>query len=138
MNGESDKYSCRHCGHVYITKSHPVQCKAYGCNSISFDIWVVPEGGHKLENESIKWHEIRWGKAINALGFNKQPLSKRISKWFAIFWHCRIWTYHDWTCAAIEGKKPTAEQLKSIEGFFDYAKMYCKRCGHMSGRNKKL
>lgn len=41
---------------------------------------------------------------------------------------------HDWTCAAKKGIKPTKEQLKSttLEGFNDYAKMYCDRCGEIS------
>ena len=36
---------------------------------------------------------------------------------------------HDWTCAAGEGIKPTQKQLDDgIDGFYDYATMYCKRC----------
>lgn len=37
---------------------------------------------------------------------------------------------HDWTCAAEQGIKATPEQLKDIDGFWDYATMYCNRCGH--------
>ena len=38
---------------------------------------------------------------------------------------------HDWTTAENEGISPTKEQLDSgVKGFWDYAKMYCKRCGH--------
>lgn len=39
---------------------------------------------------------------------------------------------HDWTCAAGEGIKPTKKQIDDgIEGFYDYAKMYCKKCNHI-------
>lgn len=48
-------------------------------------------------------------------------------------WDCRIWDFHDWTCAAVEGIPPTDEQLGGgVEGFYDYARMYCKRCGKES------
>jgi len=37
---------------------------------------------------------------------------------------------HDWTCKASEGIKPTANQLSwGVIGFYDYARMHCKRCG---------
>ena len=37
---------------------------------------------------------------------------------------------HHWTSAIEEGIKPSHEQLKSgVNGFFNYATMYCKRCG---------
>lgn len=37
---------------------------------------------------------------------------------------------HNWTCAAEQGIKPTPEQVNGgIDGFYDYAKMYCKQCG---------
>ncbi len=37
---------------------------------------------------------------------------------------------HDWTCAAQEGVPPTQKQLEDgVEGFFDYARTYCRRCG---------
>jgi hypothetical protein len=45
---------------------------------------------------------------------------------------------HQWTCHAMKGIKPTPEQLQSLEGFLDYARMYCSRCGAMSKLNKKL
>ena len=38
---------------------------------------------------------------------------------------------HDWTCAADQGIKATPEQLKSINGFWDYATMYCNKCGYI-------
>ncbi len=40
---------------------------------------------------------------------------------------------HSWTSAVQEGIKATPEQLNNgSEGFFDYAKMYCKHCGKIS------
>lgn len=40
---------------------------------------------------------------------------------------------HDWTSAAMEGLPPTDEQVANgIDGFYDYATMYCRRCGHVS------
>jgi len=41
---------------------------------------------------------------------------------------------HDWTCAVDEGQdKPTQKQIDDgIDGFYDYAKTYCKRCGTVS------
>ena len=41
---------------------------------------------------------------------------------------------HDWTCAAREGIKPDPVKLKAnpVGYFWEYAKMYCKRCGHVS------
>lgn len=40
---------------------------------------------------------------------------------------------HKWTCAVDEGQdKPTQAQIDAgINGFWDYAKMYCKRCGYV-------
>ena len=43
---------------------------------------------------------------------------------------------HEWTCAAHEGIKPTKEHLAAgLAGFYDYATMYCKRCGYVSRLN---
>lgn len=43
---------------------------------------------------------------------------------------CRILMQHDWTCAASENIPPTEAQLRGgLDGFWDYAIMYCKRCG---------
>ena len=37
---------------------------------------------------------------------------------------------HKWTSAAEEGIEPTQEQIKKgLDGFLDYAAIYCKRCG---------
>ena len=42
---------------------------------------------------------------------------------------------HDWTYAANEGVKATQEQLDAgIDGFWDYAKMYCRGCGRVYNR----
>ena len=45
---------------------------------------------------------------------------------------------HKWTCLAQKGIKATDQQLKSYEGFKDYAKMFCDRCGHESKLNARL
>lgn len=36
---------------------------------------------------------------------------------------------HEWTSAVEQGIKPTAKQAKDgVDGFKDYAKLYCKHC----------
>ena len=46
---------------------------------------------------------------------------------------CKVLQSHNWTSAAEEGLKPTQEQLaKGVDGFLEYAKMYCKDCGGFS------
>lgn len=46
---------------------------------------------------------------------------------------CGILGDHTWTCAAEEGQKPTKAQARAgVAGFYDYARMYCKRCGYTS------
>lgn len=55
---------------------------------------------------------------------------KKLWHWFL----CLIGE-HDWTCARSEGIAPTLKQLDSVAGFFDYAKMYCSRCGKVSGHS---
>ena len=46
------------------------------------------------------------------------------------FFICYILRDHDWTCDAEQGIKPTQLQLDAgVDGFKDYATMYCKRCG---------
>jgi hypothetical protein len=53
-------------------------------------------------------------------------------KWLVKWWLCKIWGDHDWTCNAEQGIDPTeAEVRHGVHGFFHYAKMYCKRCGHI-------
>lgn len=55
--------------------------------------------------------------------------------WF----QCKILGMHDWTSAVLEGEKATPEQLGAgPRGFFDYAKLYCRRCGEVSRRSKEL
>lgn len=40
---------------------------------------------------------------------------------------------HDWTCAHAQGIKPTQAQADAgVDGFYDYAKTYCARCGQVS------
>lgn len=64
---------------------------------------------------------------------SKAKLIDRMVIYFKRLWSCYIWRFHDWTCAAAEGIPATPEQLASgIDGFYDYAKMYCKRCGKES------
>jgi len=54
---------------------------------------------------------------------------KKIWEW--ILCHCL--GDHDWTCAAIKGIKPNKYQLtQGVAGFYNYATMYCDRCGKIS------
>lgn len=56
-----------------------------------------------------------------------------LKSWLERLWQCKIWRFHEWTCDAAEGIKPTPEQVAGgVDGFYDYAKMYCKRCGKVS------
>ena len=56
-----------------------------------------------------------------------------------VIWVCRIWGMHTWTCAAEQGKPPTPEQVAGgIKGFWDYARMYCARCGRESEVSKRM
>lgn len=44
---------------------------------------------------------------------------------------------HKWTANVEKKIPPTDKQLRSgIEGFWDYARMYCDRCGKQSRLNK--
>lgn len=43
---------------------------------------------------------------------------------------------HEWTSKYMQGIKPTQNELESIDGFWHYAKMYCKRCGTESKLNQ--
>ena len=66
-------------------------------------------------------------------------LYAKISLFFHILWWCKIWKWHDWTSAAQQDKKPTPEQINNgILGFYEYAKMYCARCGHVYELSNKL
>lgn len=51
------------------------------------------------------------------------------------FWNCKIWKHHKWTSRCEQGIKPTNFTL---EGFLDYAEMYCERCGHISEYSKSF
>ena len=54
-----------------------------------------------------------------------------------MLFNCKLMEDHDWTSAAMENKEPTREQLaRDVAGYYDYAKMYCKRCGKESDLNK--
>jgi len=45
---------------------------------------------------------------------------------------------HDWTSAAQQGIEATPEQLSNgVEGFWDYATMYCSKCGKVSELSKR-
>lgn len=49
---------------------------------------------------------------------------------------CFLLGGHRWTSLALKGIPPTLEQLRNIpEGFSDYAKMFCDRCGIASKLN---
>jgi hypothetical protein len=62
-----------------------------------------------------------------------------VRSFFYWLWNCRIFKFHKWTSNAEKGIKPTKEQLeKGIEGFNDYAKVYCEICGTESKLSKKL
>lgn len=60
-----------------------------------------------------------------------QRISRLIS--WLIKWLSCMFGHHNWTCAASKGVKPTTEQLTTgLDGFWDYAKMYCDDCGIVS------
>ncbi len=46
--------------------------------------------------------------------------------------------FHEWTCKAEQGIKPTLEQLRSFSGFKEYSKMYCANCCKPSKLNSRL
>lgn len=68
------------------------------------------------------------------LGFSIKDFRKAVNKKLYLK---QCICVHTWTSQAMEDKPPTAEQLKSIEGFFDYAKLYCKKCKYESDLNKR-
>jgi hypothetical protein len=51
---------------------------------------------------------------------------------------CHVLKHHKWTANVEKGIKPTEGQLKTVSGFWDYAKMYCDRCGHVYHRSNEL
>lgn len=61
-----------------------------------------------------------------------------IVRFLVVLLRCRLLLDHDWTCAAEQNIPPTAKQLADgVDGFFDYAKMYCRRCGHEAEISRK-
>jgi hypothetical protein len=67
---------------------------------------------------------------LQNLGTKLKLWAKAAWKFVVIVWECKLWGFHDWTCAATEHIPPTAKQLTSgVSGFWDYAKTYCRRCG---------
>ena len=62
-----------------------------------------------------------------------------VCRFLSMVWNCKIWKFHKWTSAAQKGIPPTIEQIKNgIQGFYDYATMYCERCGHISKLSNRL
>lgn len=62
-----------------------------------------------------------------------------VCRFLSMVWNCKIWKFHKWTSAAQKGFPPTDEQIKNgIKGFYDYATMYCERCGHISKLSNRL
>ena len=39
---------------------------------------------------------------------------------------------HDWTCKAEQGILPPKDSPKDLLSFFEYATMYCSKCGKVS------
>lgn len=57
----------------------------------------------------------------------------KLKQWFCGFFG------HDWTSSAMQEKPPTKEQINNgVDGFYDYATMYCKRCGHVSKLSRNM
>lgn len=51
---------------------------------------------------------------------------------------CYVLPAHDWTSAAMKGIPPTPKQIQDgVDGFWDYAKLYCERCGVESEVSKE-
>ncbi|MCK5601804.1 hypothetical protein KAR91_08050 [Candidatus Pacearchaeota archaeon] len=45
---------------------------------------------------------------------------------------------HDWTSAVQQGIPPTQQQIDAgVDGYYDYATMYCRRCGYVSELSKR-
>lgn len=51
---------------------------------------------------------------------------------------CHIFKWHNWTTAVQEGIEPSIEQCKTTEGFWEYAKMYCKECRYVYPKSLEL
>jgi hypothetical protein len=82
----------------------------------------------------------RWLSVVRVLVVEAvKYCASRFWRWAVKLWLCRLWSSHEWTSAAQQGVAPTKEQLAGgITGFWDYAKMYCTRCGHVSGLSKAI
>ena len=60
-------------------------------------------------------------------------ITERLSGYVRKVLACYVFRFHDWTCASAEGVPATPKQIADgIDGFYDYARMYCKRCGKES------
>ena len=60
-------------------------------------------------------------------------ITERLFGYLRKIWTCYVFRFHDWTCASAEGVPATPKQIADgIDGFYDYARMYCKRCGKES------
>lgn len=64
----------------------------------------------------------------------KAPISLKlllaaVLSWWQKLWWCKLWKWHNWTSKAQQEIIPTD---LTIDGFCDYATMYCDRCGHIS------
>jgi len=44
---------------------------------------------------------------------------------------------HDWTCKAEQGIAPDPLAPKSLQAFYEYATMYCSKCGKISELSQK-
>ena len=61
--------------------------------------------------------------------YNEWMIKKIIAK------VCCFFVGHEFTCNHQKGIAVTEEQLKAgVKGFFDYATMYCDRCGKVFKR----
>lgn len=60
-----------------------------------------------------------------------------MKNWLKRIFLCRILGHHEWTSAVRKGEKPTDEQInKGVDGFWEFARMWCDRCGKPSKLNK--
>lgn len=52
---------------------------------------------------------------------------------------CGIFGNHEWTCAACKGIRPSPAQLENgWDGFKDYSKQYCQKCGTESKLSREF
>lgn len=77
----------------------------------------------------------RFVEAAPTLRKSNTSILKNISNYIS----CKVFNLHDWTSSALKDIPPNKNQLDSgLEGFSDYAKMYCDRCGKESKLNSKI